>query len=273
MRRLAIHRGRVLITTTPYYWGWLKAQFWDAPGDDVDLVRFESIMNPAFPREEWERARRTLPPWRFDMFNRARFTRPAGMIYNSFDQDTMTCAPFVVPPEWSRYLGLDFGGVNTAAVYLAERPDDGQLFLYREYHDGSATAAGHVAALLEGEAGELQAFGGAPGEQQWRDEFISAGLHVYRPVVSDVEVGINRVYALFAAGRLTVFDTCGGVLDELANYSRVTDDGGEPLEAIADKSKYHRLDALRYVGSYLADDGEAESDWIAAADPLEGLSF
>lgn len=273
MRRLAIHRGRVLITTTPYYWGWLKAQFWDAPGDDVDLVRFESIMNPAFPREEWERARRTLPPWRFDMFNRARFTRPAGMIYNSFDQDTMTCAPFVVPPEWSRYLGLDFGGVNTAAVYLAERPDDGQLFLYREYHDGSATAAGHVAALLEGEAGELQAFGGAPGEQQWRDEFISAGLHVYRPVVSDVEVGINRVYALFAAGRLTVFDNCGGVLDELANYSRVTDDGGEPLEAIADKSKYHRLDALRYVGSYLADDGEAESDWIAAADPLEGLSF
>lgn len=49
MRRLAIHRGRILITTTPYYWGWLKQRFWDNPGPDVDLIRFESLMNPAFP--------------------------------------------------------------------------------------------------------------------------------------------------------------------------------------------------------------------------------
>ena len=273
MRRLAIHRGRVLITTTPYYWGWLKAQFWDAPASDVDLVRFESIMNPAFPREEWDRARRTLPPWRFDMFNRARFTRPAGMIYSAFDQDTMTCAPFVIPPEWPRYLGLDFGGVNTAAVYLAERPEDAHLFLYREYHDGNATAAGHVAALLEGEMGEIEAFGGAASEDQWRKEFRAADMHVRKPILGDVEVGINRVYSLFANGRLTVFDNCGGVLDELANYSRVTDEGGEPLEAIADKSKFHRLDALRYVASYLTAGTEPETGTVNMVDPLEGLSF
>ena len=46
------------------------------------------------------------------------------------------------------------------------------------------------------------------------------------------------------------FDSCSATLDELGNYSRVTDEAGEPLEAIADKSQYHRLDALRYVGSY-----------------------
>ena len=88
-----------------------------------------------------------------------------------------------------------------------------------------------------------------------------------------MEVGINRVYSLFAADRLRVFDSCDGVLDELANYSRVTDESGNPLEAIADKSRYHRLDALRYVGSYLIDEGTTESDWVAAPDPLEGLSF
>lgn len=274
MRRLAIHRGRVLLTTTPYYWGWLKARFWDNPGDDVDLIRFESIMNPAFPREEWERAQRDLPAWRFDMFNRARFTRPAGLIYNSFDQDTMTCRPFAVPPEWPRYVGLDFGGVNTAAVFVAADTQSDALYLYREYHRGDATAAGHAAALLEGETGELQAFGGAAGEQQWRDEFTAAGLRVYRPLVSDVEVGINRVYALFATGRLRVFDTCSAVLDELANYSRVTDEDGNPLEAIADKSRYHRLDALRYVGTYL-NQGLAQplSGWVEPHDPIAELSF
>lgn len=274
MRRLSIHQGRLLITTTPYYHGWLKARFWDQrhTDPDVELVHFESVMNPAFPREEWERARRELPPWRFDMFYRARFTRPAGLIYAAFDVERHTCRPFPVPADWPRYVGLDFGGVNTAAVFLAESPD-GVLYLYREYHAGEATAAGHAAALMEGEPGEAEAFGGAPGEQQWRDEFRAAGLHVRRPVVSDVEVGINRVYSLFAADRLRVFDSCDGVLDELANYSRLTDESGNPLEAIADKSKYHRLDALRYVGSYLIDEGATESDWVAAPDPLEGLSF
>lgn len=273
MRRLAIHTGRMLITTTPYYWGWLKSRFWDNPGDDVDLVRFESLMNPAFPREEWERARRELPPWRFDMFNRARFTRPAGLIYNSFDQDTMTCRPFPVPPDWPRHVGIDFGGVNTAAVFLAEDPD-GRYVLYREYHRGDSTAAGHVAALLDGETADLHALGGAAGEGQWRDEFTAAGLRVYQPLVSDVEVGINRVYALFAAGRLRVFDNCGGVLDELANYSRVTDDDGNPLEAIANKARFHRLDALRYVASYVNQGlGTPESDWVEPVDPLSELSF
>ena len=274
MRRLAIHRGRILITTTPYYWGWLKQRFWDNPGPDVDLIRFESLMNPAFPREEWERARRELPPWRFDMFNRARFTRPAGLIYNAFDQDTMTCPAFPIPAGWPRYIGLDFGGVNTAAVFIAERPEDNHLFLYREYHAGDATAAAHAAAILEGEPGDAETFGGAAGEQQWRDEFTAAGLRIRKPLVGDVEVGINRVYSLFANGRLSVFDSCGGVLDELATYSRVTDDEGNPLEAIADKSKFHRLDALRYIGSYLNEGlGSPESEWVEPYDPLEALSF
>ncbi len=272
MRRLAIHVGRILITTTPYYWGWLKERFVDRPAPDVDLIHFESIMNPAFPREEWERARRDLPPWRFDMFNRARFTRPAGLIYASFDYERHTRPPRPIAADLPRYMGLDFGGVNTAAVFIAQEPD-GTLVLYREYHAGDATAAGHVAALMEGEPGEAEAFGGAPGEQQWRDEFTAAGLRVRRPIVGDVEVGINRVYRLFAEGRLIVQDNCTGVLDELATYSRVTDDEGRPLEAIADKSHFHRLDALRYVASYLIDEGEPESEVVLMPDRLAGLSF
>lgn len=273
MRRLSIHEGRVLITTTPYYHGWLKEKFWDNR-DGIDLIHFESIMNPAFPRAEFDRARRELPAWRFDMFYRARFTRPAGLIYASFDPDVHTCRPFPIPADWPRYLGLDFGGINTAAVLLAEAPD-GRLYLYRDYHAGERTAADHVAALMAGEPGECEAFGGAPGEQQWRDEYRAAGLHIRRPVVSDVEVGINRVHSLFADDRLMVFDTCTGTLDELATYSRMTDEGGRPLEAIADKSKYHRLDALRYVGAYLAPATGATpvTAYVDMPDPLEALAF
>jgi hypothetical protein len=63
------------------------------------------------------------------------------------------------------------------------------------------------------------------------------------------------------------------VLDELATYSRVTDDEGNPLEAIADKSKFHRLDALRYVASYLIEGTEPQGEWVEPFDPLAELSF
>jgi hypothetical protein len=69
--------------------------------------------------------------------------------------------------------------------------------------------------------------------------------------VTEVEVGINRVYGLLQTQRLFIFDDLVELLDEVGSYSRELDEMGNPTEAIADKSSYHLLDALRYIGSYL----------------------
>ena len=253
-RRLAIHRGRSLITTTPYDLGWLKQRLfdpWEAAGRDhpeIDVVGFDSTANPAFPAEEFERARRTLPPWKFDLFYRARFTRPAGLIYDVFDPARHSCARFALPESWPRFLGVDFGGQNTAGVFFAEDPRSGVLYAYREYGPaGGRTASRHAAELLKGEPRVPVAAGGAAGEQQWRDEFCAGGLPVGQPDVADVEVGINRVYGAFAAGRLVVFRDLEGLLAELGGYSREVDESGSPTEKIEDKEDYHLLDAVRYV--------------------------
>ncbi len=255
LRRLSIHRGRALITTTPYDLGWLKQKLfdpWKASGEnhpDIDVVRFDSTENPAFPKEEFERARRELPRWKFDLFYRAIFARPAGAIYDCFDVDVHAVEPFAIPPGWARHGGLDFGGANTAAVFIAEHPATGHLYLYREYHAGSRTAAEHAAELLKGEPapGFAQVVGGAKSEGQWRREFALAGLPVAEPAVHEVEVGINRVYAAVQTGRLSVFKTCEHTLDEFASYGRVLDAQGQPTEQIEDKETFHRLDALRYL--------------------------
>lgn len=249
MRRLSLAQGRVLITTTPYNLGWLKQKFWDTRHERADtaVIRFDSTENPVFPQAEMERARRDLPLWKFNMFYRAIFTRPAGMIYDCFDEARHKVRPFAIPDDWPRFVGLDFGGVNTAAVYLAREPKSPRLYLYREYHHGGRTAKEHRAAILTGEPTTPHAYGGASSEQQWRDEFIAAGLYVGKPPISDVEVSINHVYGAIKRDELYIFDTCTGMLDEIMTYSRELDDAGEPTEKIADKSIYHRLDALRYV--------------------------
>lgn len=253
-RRLSLHRGRALITTTPYGLGWLKQQLWDRwqAGDrTIDVIRFESTMNPAFPLDEFELARATLPRWKFDLFYRAIFTRPAGLIYDNFDETRQKVPRFAIPDTWPRYLGLDFGGVNTAGLFYAQEPETKRLYLYRAYKAGGRTAAGHARALLRGEKGVPTCVGGSKSEGQWRDEFRAAGLPVREPDISDVEVGIDRVYGAHAEGQIFVFEDLVEYLDEKLSYSREVDDAGNVMETIEDKNSYHFMDAERYIVGWL----------------------
>lgn len=256
-RRLSIHEGRALITTTPYNLGWLKQKVWDrwkAGDPNYDVIRFESIANPAFPVREYERAKATLPRWKFDLFYRAIFARPAGLIFDCFDETRHLVPRFKLPNDWQRYLGIDFGGVNTAAVFYAEEPKTGRLYLYREYKAGSRTAAEHARALLAGEPMVPICVGGSKSEGQWRAEFQAAGLPVQEPALSgpdSVEVGIDRVYGAHQRNEIVVFSDLSGYLEEKQTYSRELDAAGEPTEEIDDKSSFHFLDAERYIIGWL----------------------
>lgn len=253
-RRLSLNRGRVLITTTPYNLGWLKQQVWDRwrQGDNaIDVIRFESIMNPRFSREEFAEARQLLPRWKFDMFYRAIFTRPAGLIYGNFDTIRHKCPRFPIPDDWPRFLGLDFGGVNTAALFYAREPETKKLYLYRAYKAGERTAAQHAKKLLEGEPGIPTCVGGSKSEGQWRQEFQAGGLPVRPPAIGEVEVGIDRVYGAHAENQIIVFEDLLGYLDEKLTYARKLDENGEPTEEIEDKNSFHFMDAERYIIGWL----------------------
>jgi hypothetical protein len=251
LRRLSLSQGRVLGGTTPYNLGWLKTQIFDRwrGGDpDLQVVQFKSIMNPAFPRDEYERARRTLPTWKFEMFYNGEFSRPAGMIYEDFSQNHIVPA-FDIPANWPRYLGVDFGAVHTAKIYLTLDPASGIYYLYREALDGNMTTAQQVGTVRQYNENNLLAWGGAKSESQQRWDWAAAGLHVGEPPISDVESGINRVITLLKEKRLFVFSTCTGTIDEFGTYSRELDANGQAMEKIKNKNDYHHLDGLRYVAS------------------------
>lgn len=269
-RRLSIHQGRALMTTTPYTIGWLKNEVYDRASDgdeNIALVQFDSTMNPAFPEAEFSRMRKTLPGWKFNMMYRGQFERPAGMIYDVWDRDLHIVPDSRVPDEWPRYMGQDYGGVNTAAVYLAQEPGTKRYVAYRTYHEGGRTAEQHASQMLKNEPRQPDTAGGAPSENQWRHEFGQAGLPVRQPRISDVEIGIGHVYAMlkataetdFAEPHLVVQKGLKALIDEIESYSRVLNDRHEPTEKIADKSEYHLLDALRYIVNDIVT--RKEVDW------------
>lgn len=266
-RRVGRKQGRVLYTTTPYDLGPLKVEVFDrwADGDpDYLVVQFASTANPTYPVEEFERAKATMPDWRFRMFYLGLFDQPPGLIYGDYndwsrdevrdDRQGHLVRDFAIPPAWPRYVGLDFGAVNTATLWVAHDPATNACYAYRETWEGGMTTAEHCAAFLASATGEnfQMVFGGAPGEQQQRWDWGANGVPVQRPHVGEVEIGIDRVIGLLKTRRLFVFESLRQTRAMLGSYSRVVDDSGQPTDKIKDKEKYHLLDSARYVCPWLA---------------------
>lgn len=264
-RRLSIYEGRVLGSTTLYNLGWLKQQVYDAwrNGDpEHEVIQFESILNPAFPRTEYERQKAKQPTWKFNMFYRGQYARPDNLIYSDFvdayhEEGGHKVHPFNLPPVWPRHFGGDPGAVNTATLWIAHDPQADVFYVYRESLEGNKITREHAQAALEAARG-LNVVNwrlGSKSELQQRLDWRAAGVPVQEPDIVDVEAGIDRVIALFKTLRLYVFDTCKGLLDELGTYSREMDDAGQMTEKIKDKETFHHLDALRYVAQALEYEG------------------
>lgn len=253
-RRLSIHQGRALFTTTLYGLGWLKTEVYDKAkaGDaDIELVQFDSTLNPAFPVVEYEKAKASMPAWKFDMFYRGQYSKPAGLIYDCFEE-SQSVKRFTIPDTWSRYVGHDFGPVHTAGLWAAQDPGTGYLYFYREYLTRSKTSAqDNVQAWkrISGDEPIRKRIGGSGGSQAadegWRQAYTLSGWQISQPIIESVEVGIDRVYSWVKQKRLFIFNDLLDTLDELQSYSRELDDNYNPTEKIENKEQYHLMDSLR----------------------------
>ena len=269
--RCLAHNGRILYTSRPYNFGWYKTEVWDKrdePG--IRVISFPTAANPIYQNEVSRRKlaafKANMPDWRYKMKYEGVFTRPAGTIYDCFDPGKNACKRFLLPRAWQMYMGVDFGNVNTAAVGAVLDPTTQIAYVYRAYHAASDSAADHKAILLRNEdffetegvgyasripLTDIIAAGGAPSENDWRDKYALEGFPVQKPEISDVEAGIERVYQLFKTGRLVIFDDLTLLLADIQNYAREVDEYGNVKQKIEGKSKWHRLDALRYLATLL----------------------
>lgn len=254
--RVSIHQGHIFCTTTVYEIGWYKYEVYDrwVKGDPtIAIIQGDSKDNPVFSILEYERQRGLLPAWRFDMAFRGRFTKPAGLIYDKFDTDICLISRFAIPEVWPRYVGHDFGPNNTAAIWYASDPVTGYLFAYREYLAGELSNHDHAQRWKQISVGEpiMNRVGGARAETGFREACTAAGWPVSEPREFGVEAGINIVYGWHQQNKLFVFNDLDKYIAEKTSYARELDDDNQPTEKIADKSRFHLMDAERYILSHM----------------------
>lgn len=252
LRRLSLSQGPVLMTTTLYNFGWLREKIYipSLEGNpDINVIQFDSMANPAFPEEEYYRAKASMPAWKFNMQYRGMYDKPAGAIYTDFTDEVHVIDPFFIPNHWPVFVGIDPGAVNTALVYLAKDPDSLNVYLWKETLEGDMTTKQHVEKAMTITDRFIHAdwYGGAPSEKQFRMDWRNEGITVKEPKITDVEGGIDRVVALLRSNTFRIFRTCPKTIAQMSEYARVLDNRGEPTEKIQHKEIYHLLDALRYV--------------------------
>jgi hypothetical protein len=267
-RRLSLARGRVWGGTTLYNLGWLKQQIYDLWErkllSDTEIIQFSSIINPAFPKAEFEDARKQMQAHSFGMQYEGKFGRPAAAIFRDFidkskNEGGHKVKAFPIPTHWPRKQAVDPGIINTSKLWVAFDPVEGVHYVYRSTMGDRKPATEHAKDDLELEARNnervvMRAIG-AVSEKYWREDYKAAGAKgVVAPDTNDVEEGIDRIVTLFKAHGIYFFEDDEGVMElirEILEYARELDDMGQATDKIKDKSKFHRVDTLRYLAIQL----------------------
>lgn len=255
LRRLSLYQGRVLGTSTLYNMGWLKTEWYDramAGDPNYEVVQFDSTMNPMFSVEEFEERRRTMAHWKFNMFYRGQYDKPAGLVYSNFDAAACVIDRFPIPDNWLWYTGHDFGGKNPATMVYAQDPGTSLFYAVYEYlpeEVGVYDQVDYLKTLLKGHT-PIKRQGGSHQEVGWRGDYTSKGWPIAEPPVTgsdSVAIGIQRVWALHERNAIMVFRDLTRYLDEKARYSYKLGDGYAVMDEIENKSGFHLMDAERYI--------------------------
>lgn len=212
--RLGFKQGRCLMTTTPYGMNWLHKYIykpWKEGDKDYEVINFASTDNPDYSEEEFERAERSMDPNLFDMRYKGLFRKMEGLVYPDFEPKHMI-DPFLIPDDWPKLGGIDWGFNNPLARYKGALSPDDVLVIYDEFYK--------VGTLLKEIAPTMRdmRYVGDPSGKREIEELKALGVDIV-PGLNDPPILTAAVNARIKTNRLRVFKTCYNWLDEIETYA------------------------------------------------------
>lgn len=197
-----------------------------------------------------------------------------GQIYSEFERAKHVIKPFVIPKEWTRFVGLDHGYRNPACAIWCAMDYDGNIYAYREFYESEwfieEIVKGHrdsrepgIAKLSQDE--RLEGIWVDPSTKADRgkeSDFTTYLDHLPKdisliPANNDVSVGIDRIKQYLKPDlrtgkpRLYIFETCEHLIEQLAQYRYEELTPGQEMsknmKETPVKKDDHAVDALRYA--------------------------
>lgn len=172
-------------------------------------------------------------------------TMGAGAIY-PYPEDTFIIEPFKIPDYWPRAYGFDVGWYKTAAVWIAQNPEDLTYYLYSEHYQGETLPAIHASAIkARGDwiIGVIDTGANTPSQTdgvKLMDQYLAEGLNLLKCKKAK-EAATVKIGQMLASGQLKVFNTLTNWISEYRTYCR--DENGK----ISDKLADHAMNATEYL--------------------------
>lgn len=250
--RLSVNQGPCIMTTTPYASGWFYAEiFKRALDNDVnyEAITWSSVDNPAFPRAEYERAKRELPAALFARRYDGKFTRLEGLVYPEFEEEKHVIEAFKIPDEWPTFAGMDFGYANPNAIdCIAKDPETNIFYVFAEFYQNETllqTLSDYVKSknldyvLADTQSAQLIA--------ELQNVY---GCRNIKEADKSIEVGIQRIRMLLSEDRLRFFrGKTEKTVEEIMEYHYPAPDLDKVVQDKPVPKKNHAMDALRYAFS------------------------
>lgn len=250
--RLATHTGRCILTSTPYSSKWIKREIFKKAqmGDPLyGYFSWRSNENPAFPVEEYERMKASLPDIIFKRRYDGQFTTAEGLVYPDFSYDDHVVKPFDIPANWPRFGGMDFGHSQpTVILGIAEDPSDHTFYVYREFYKTESHLKDSAGFLMQENLRYVLA---DPQGAGWIAELNRAyGRGEVKPADNKIEIGLERIGTLLKEKRLKFFSSCVNTIEEIEDYHypAPTDDKADKKDKPVKKND-HCMDGLKYAFS------------------------
>lgn len=205
--------GKLLLTLTPLVdissgvkepWVYDLYEEYKHGKKDVKFVKLSVMDNPYVPEEEKVKL---LEKWQGHPEERARlygdFIQRSGLVYNLYNKEVHTVAPFSIPRDWRRIVSIDPAATGTTAVvWGAVEPGTNNLYIYREYYESNQVVSSHAKNILVrngGDAIDIWLIDPKWGTQR-NNETHKTGMQLYRDAGIPVRLAtVGNDYGLNAS--------------------------------------------------------------------------
>lgn len=187
----------------------------------------------------------STPPHLRDARSKGEPSMGAGVIYPIPIGD-IEVQPFAIPWGWKKGYALDVGWNRTAALWGAQNPVDGTLYLYSEHYKGQQLPVVHTTAIkargewIRGCIDPAAKGSSQKDGKQLKAEYVSLGLTLI-DANNELEAGLIACWQALAVGQIKIFSTLQSFKGEYRVYQR--DERGRVQDGQAD----HLMDCMRYL--------------------------
>jgi phage terminase large subunit len=197
-----------------------------------------------------------------------RWAAAEGVVWDAFDPAVHIVDPFEVPPEWPRWVGVDFGYTAPFTALLFAEDGDGRLYLMREWVRSRMLVEDHARVIRERLlAGQPEPRGIITDhdaeDRATLERHLGYGTQAAHKSVSDGLQAVNARLRVQADGRARLYvfrdallerdpamDAAGkpcGFAEEVSGYVWARRRGSEDVKEEPLKENDHSCDPTRYV--------------------------